>query len=66
MVDEILTGKLKTLEENNEGKLEIFEEKSDTEKQESNEQLDTGNIPELESEESAAKRRNHLGQGLTI
>ena len=33
MVDQILTGKLKTLEENNEGKLEIFEEKSDTEKQ---------------------------------
>ena len=66
MVNEILTRKLKTLEENNEGKLEIFEEKSDTEKQASNEQLDTRNIPELESEESAAKRRNQLGQGLKI
>ena len=32
----------------------------------SNEQLDTRNMPELESEESAAKRKNQQGQGLKI
>ena len=32
----------------------------------SNEQLDTRNIPELESEESAAERKNQQGQGLKI
>ena len=29
-------------------------------------QLDTTNIPKLESEESAAQRRNQQGKGLTI
>ena len=32
----------------------------------SNEQLDTRNMPELESEESAAERKNQQGQGLKI
>ena len=64
MVDEIFTGKLKTLDENNEGKLEIFEEKSDTEKQESDVQPYTTDMPELESEKSAAEGRSQLGQGL--
>ena len=32
----------------------------------SNEQLDTRNMPELESEESAAKTKNQQGQGLKI
>ena len=44
------------LEENN----EIFEEKLDTEKQESDEQpdtTDTTNMPELESEESAGQNK---------
>ena len=51
---------------NKEGNLEIFKEKLDKEKQESAEQLNTKYMPELESEESAAKRRNQRGQGLKI
>ena len=43
--------------ENDEGSLEIFTKKSDK-------QPDTTNIPDLESEESAAQRRNQQGQGL--
>ena len=35
-------------------------------KSKSNEQPDTRDIPELASEESAAKRRNQQGQGLKI
>ena len=35
-------------------------------KAKSNEQLDTKDMPELESEESAAERRNQQGQGLKI
>ena len=38
MVDEIFTGKIKSIETNNKGLPEIFEEKSDKEKQESDEQ----------------------------
>ena len=66
MVDEIFTEKLKTLDKNNVGKLEIFEEKSDTEKQESDVQPDTTDMPELESEKSAAEGRSQLQQGLKI
>ena len=66
MVDEIFTGKLKTLGENNEGKLNIFEEKSDAEKQESDEKPNTTNMSKLEDEESATERRNQQGQGLKM
>ena len=38
MVDEIFTGKIKSIETNNKDLPEIFEEKSDKEKQESDEQ----------------------------
>ena len=58
MVNEIFTGKVESVEINNEGNFEVFKEKSDKEKQESDEQLDTTDMPELESEESAAERRN--------
>ena len=44
----------------------FFKEKSDKEKQESNEHPDTTDMPELESEESAAERRNQSGKGLKI
>ena len=41
MVDEIFTGKIESLEANGEDNLEVFEEKSDREKQEPDEQLNT-------------------------
>ena len=53
MVNEIFAGEIKSVKANNEGTLEVFEEKSDREKQESDEQLDTTGMSELESEKSA-------------
>ena len=64
MVNEIFTGDSESVEVNKEGNFEIFKEKLDKEKQESKEQLDTGD--KLESEESVAKRRNQQGQELKI
>ena len=66
LVNESFTGESDSVEVNKEGNLEVFKEKLDTEEQESNEQPDTTNTPELECEESAAKRRNQQGQGLKI
>ena len=66
MVNEIFTGESEGVQVNKEGNFEIFKETLDKEKQESDEQLDTRDMPELESEESAAKRRNQQGQGLKI
>ena len=60
------TGESEIVGVNKEGNLEIFKEKLDKENQESAEQLSTRDMPELESEESAAKRRNKQGQGLKI
>ena len=61
MVDAIFTGKSKSVRVDNEGSFEIFEEK-----QESDEEPVTTDMPELESEESAAERRNQPGKGLKI
>ena len=66
MVNEIFTGESETDRVNEKGDFEIFKEKSDKEKQESNERPDTTDMPELESEESAAERRNQQGRGLKI
>ena len=66
MVNEIFTGESESVEVNKEGNFKVFKEKLNKEKQESDEQLDTRDMPELESEESAAKRRNQQGQGLKI
>ena len=66
MVDDIFTGISNAFEENNKGQLEFFEEKSDIERKESDEQLDTTDMTELESEESAARRRNQERHGLKI
>ena len=66
MVNEIFTGESESVGVNKEGNLEIFKEKLEKEKQESDEQLDTKDMPELESKESAAKRKNQLGQELKI
>ena len=52
MVNEIFAGEIKSVKANNESTLEVFEEKSDREKQESDEQLDTTGMSELESEKS--------------
>ena len=66
MVNEIFTGESKSVRVNKEGNFEIFKEKLNKEKQESDEQPDITNMLELESEESAAERRNQPGQGLKI
>ena len=64
MVDETFTGKIKSVEANNDGIREVFEEKLDREKQESDEQPDTTNMPELESEESAEQNKKQREVGL--
>ena len=66
MAAEIFTGEIKTIEANNENSLEVFKEKSNREKEESDEQLDTTDMPELESEESAEQNKKQRGVGLKI
>ena len=66
MVNKIFTGESERIGLSKKGDFEIFKEKSDKEKQESNERPDTTDMPELESEESAAERRNQQGRGLKI
>ena len=61
MVNEIVTGKSEKIEVNKEDNLEIFKEK-----QESDEEPDTTDMPELESEESTVERRNKSRKGLKI
>ena len=53
LVDEIFTGEIKQIKENDEGSLEFFEQKSDK-------QPETTNMPDSENEES------QQGQGLKI
>ena len=55
-----------SVEANNEGNFEIFKEKSDKEKQESDEEPDTTDMPELESEEPAEQNKKQRGVGLKI
>ena len=45
MVNEIFTGEIESTEVNKEDNFEVFKEKSDKEKQESGEQLDTRGMP---------------------
>ena len=79
MVSEIFTGETKKLVENNKGELDLEKSKSDhsDEQKESNtarqrfaeqpnEQPDTTVMPELESEESAAQRKEQKAKGLKI
>ena len=66
MVNEIFTGESESVGPNEKGDFEIFKEKSDKEKQESDEQPDTTDMLELQTEESAAERRNKSGKGLKI
>ena len=56
---QIFTRINKFLESNDEGSLEIF-------KKESDEQPDISDMPELETEESVAQRKNQQGKGLKI
>ena len=58
IVDETFTGKIKHIKENDEDS-QVFEQKSD-------EQPNTTDMPDLESEESAAHRRNQPGERLKI
>ena len=79
MVNEIFTGKTKKFMEDNEGELYLFKSKSNhsNKQKESNtirqrfaeqpnEQPDTTNMPDLESEESAAQGKEQKGKGLKI
>ena len=66
MVNEIFTGESESVGVNEKGDFEIFKEKSDKEKQESDEQPDTTDMLELQTKESAAERRNKSGKGLKI
>ena len=66
MVKEIFTGESESVGVSEKSDFEFFKEKSDKEKQKSNEQPDTTDMPELESEQSAAERRNHEVKGLKI
>ena len=64
MINGIFTGEIESVELNKEGNFEDFKEKLYKVKQVFDEQLDTRDMPELESEESVAERRNQQGQGL--
>ena len=66
MAIEIFTGESMSVRVNEKGDFEIFKEKSDKEKQETDEQPDTTDMSELESEESAAQRKNQPGKGLKV
>ena len=66
MANEIFTGESMSVRVNEKGDFEIFKEKSDKEKQETDEQPDTTDMSELKSEESVAERRNQPGKGLKI
>ena len=66
MVNEIFTGESMSVGVEEKGDFEIFKEKLDKEKQETDEQPDITDMPELESEESAAERKNQPGKGLKI
>ena len=57
IVDEVFPGINKFVEKNDQGNLENF-------KKESDEQPGTTDMPNLDSEESAAQRRNQQGKGL--
>ena len=61
MVNEIFTGKSESVEVNKEGNVEVFKEK-----QESDEEPDPTDMPELQSEESAAGRINNQGKALKM
>ena len=65
MVDEIFTGQINWFKESDKGDLEVFKEKSNMQRQESDKQPDSTNMPDLESEESAAQEEQS-GQGLKI
>ena len=66
MVNEIFTGESESVGVNEKGDFKIFKEKSDKEKQESDEQPDTTDMLELQTKESAAERRSKSGKGLKI
>ena len=66
MVNEIFTGESMSVGVEEKGDFEIFKEKLDKEKQETDEQPDITDMPELESEESTAERKNQPGKGLKI
>ena len=66
MANEVFTGESESAEVNKEGIIEVFKEKSNKEKQQSDEEPDTTDMSDLESEESAAERRIKKGQGLKI
>ena len=70
MVDEIFTGELKWYKLSDDRyvllRSKSDQKESDMVEQKSDEQLDTKDMPDLESEESVAQRRNQEGQRLKM
>ena len=66
MVNEIFIGESESIEMNGKGDLDIFKEKLNKEKQESDKQPDTIDMPELESKKSAVEGKSIDGKGLKI
>ena len=66
MVNEIFTGEIESVAANNESNFEVFKEISDIERKESHEQLDTRDMPELESEQYAEQNKKQKEVGLKL
>ena len=58
IMNEIFSGKIKFIQANDEGFLEIFEQESNIARQKSAKQPDTTDMSDLEHEESAAQKKN--------
>ena len=63
-MNEIFSGKIKFIQANDEGFLEIFEQESNIARQKSAKQPDTTDMSDLEHEESAAQKKKQVAKGL--
>ena len=57
-MNEVFSGKIKFIQANDEGFLEIFEQESNIERQKYTKQPDTTDMSDLKHEESAAQKKN--------
>ena len=57
-MNEVFSGKIKFIQANDEGFLEIFEQESNIERQKYAKQPDTTDMSDLKHEESAAQKKN--------
>ena len=63
-MNEIFSGKIKFIQANDEGFLEIFEQESNIARQKSAKQPDTTDMSDLEHEESAAQKKKQVAKGI--